>query len=117
MLKAKATGSRLDCRIEIWSVSETQTETGAITEGWTKLMETWAEVKFPITGQDERFLTDQQTPVVRANFKIRHRAGVTEKMQVKYAGSTYEIMSIVEEGRENFLILISEKRILHEIIS
>lgn len=111
MLKARRlNANKMDRRIEIWQVTETLSASGAVEETWTKLTETWANVTFPVTGQDETVMADRQVSVTRANFDIRWRSGIVAKMQVRYGGVVYDILSVTEEGRRNFLTLKTEKR-------
>lgn len=111
MLKARRlNANKLDRRIEIWQVTETLSASGAAETTWAKLVETWAHVSYPVTGQDEMVMADRQVSVTRANFDIRWRSGIVAKMQVRYGGERYDILSITEDGRRNFLTLKTEKR-------
>lgn len=108
----KTRAGKLDRRIGLYQVTETRTASGALSEAWTLLAETWAEVRFPVTGQDELYMADQQTARTRADFYIRWRSGLTEKIKVRYDAQDYDILTITEEGRRNFLLLKTEKRAL-----
>jgi len=89
----------MDRRITIQAPIETLDEYNANeTTGWTDFYPAWSEVKEE-KGR-ENFESDQITPVRNTIFKVRYKAGITEKMRVLYNTRYYDIQSITEPNRK-----------------
>lgn len=94
---------RMDRRITIEEVTETQNSYGAASESWSTFKTVWAEVK-PVKGK-EFFLDEQVNARLDIIFRIRWLEGLNTKMRISYNEQHYNIDSIVELGRrEGFQI-------------
>lgn len=100
--------SRLDRRIEIWTATETRTDSGGYETGWALGAEVWANVDFPKTGNTEGYQADAQVSVTRMVATIR-RMEVDAKQKIRYNGQDFDILSVGEGARE-WTIITCERR-------
>ena len=109
-LNAKyANAGKLDERVTIESYSETQASTGEITETWATHHSCWAERVGK--GGTETFEADQLTAINKVLWRIRYKSTVNEKMRIKDRNDEYYyIDSITLEGRDQWMLLMTEKR-------
>ena len=73
---------------------------GAVSETWTTFAECWAKLD-PQTGR-EIVAADQNVHRLTHRVTIRHRAGVTAAMRIRYQGRTLAILGLrelLENGR------------------
>lgn len=69
-------------RITIEQPTETQSESGDVTQTWSELATVWAGI-VPVGGS-ESWRAQQANPLLSHQITIRWLAGVTSKMRVKY---------------------------------
>lgn len=91
---------------------ETQTSSGGLQTTWEYISKkVYAQVNFPGTGTDERFLGDQQVATTTVEFIIRFRTDIDEKCRLEYRGKQYDILNLLEYGpRRSYLRLQTEIR-------
>lgn len=92
---------RMDRRITIQHVTETQNDYGEAEENWKNFVTCWAEVK-PVRGK-EFFEADQINARIDTIFRIRWADGISPKMRIIYNEQIYNIYSLVELGRRDGL--------------
>lgn len=73
---------RMDKRIKVWKMSESQNPTGEVLQKALLLAEIWGSIE-PIAGR-EYFTGDQHTGASTTRMRIRHMDGLTRKMIVTY---------------------------------
>lgn len=97
---------RLNRRITIQQVTETQDTYNAITRTWATYKTVWAEV-VPKSGRE--YLNQAET-VTQSDvlFRIRFITGVTTKMRISYDSNIYDIQSISEIGYKEGLEIIGQ---------
>jgi len=99
--------SSLDKRVTLQSSTATRSASGAEVDAWTDVWTDWAQVEYPITGNDEQYVGDQNMSRYRVRITIRYRGTITEKMRFKYdidgSGATFfDIMYKEVLGRRKF---------------
>ena len=100
---------KLDERITIQTYTEAADSTGDMVKTWAAHHSCWAERVG--RGGMERYEADQLTAVNKVLWRIRYKSTVTEKMRVKDRNSEYYyIDAITIEGRDQWMILTTEKR-------
>jgi SPP1 family predicted phage head-tail adaptor len=92
---------KMDRRITIQQVTESQSSSGEATQSWATLATVSAQVETDSGDEGAEGAGEQ----ARSNclFTIRHRSDVTAKHRISYAGNTYDILSVVEIGRRQGL--------------
>lgn len=100
--------SELDRRVQIYSQTQVQSTTGAVTTTATLVATVFTRVK-PGAG-DERMETDKPTNVGVTEFRIRYRA-LSYTDTLRYDGVDYEIVNIQEVGRKQALDLKARRRL------
>jgi SPP1 family predicted phage head-tail adaptor len=100
---------RLDRKITIESVTETRDGVGQPTETWSTFATVWATKKE--MGGKEMMAANQTVAESAAIFTIRYLSGVTPKMRINYGGNIYDILSIAEKGRQNYLEITTKVRL------
>ena len=110
---AKVKIGYLDRRVTLYSPVETVQGNGERVITWTSQGDRWAKVDFPKTGNDERFMADQQVAETRTNFTLRYESAktATEGWMIEYDGFQYDVRNILEEGRNAYLVFQCEKRV------
>lgn len=108
----KTTAIPLNECIAIQKPVETQAASGGLQTTWTYLSkQVYAQVEFPGTGTDEKFLGDQQVAVTRVLFTIRYRTDFDEKYRIEFRSKLYDILNILETGpRRSYLKILAESR-------
>ena len=96
---------RMDKRIIIQQVTETQDGYGDPADSWAAFKTVWAEVIFKPGREYFNGATDIAT--APAIFRIRYLSGVTRKMRISYDSETYDILSITEIGRKEGLEIVA----------
>ena len=96
---------RMDKRITIQQVTETQDGYGDPADSWAAYKTVWAEV-LEKRGR-EYFNNPETVAAAPAVFRIRYLAGVTRKMRISYDSETYDIESIAMIGRKEGLEIIA----------
>jgi SPP1 family predicted phage head-tail adaptor len=95
-------------QVTLQRVTETQSDTGAVTETWNPLATVRADI-MPLDGT-ERFLAQAVTPVKTLNVAIRYYAGLTEKDRVLYGTRSLNILHILDvEERHREMVLLCEE--------
>jgi SPP1 family predicted phage head-tail adaptor len=105
---------RLDRRVSLYRPVVSIDDYGGEALTWEKVAEMWAGVSYTDTGSDERALAAQETAVQRLIFTVRYAATcgrVGEKMKIEYEGQDYDILTVQEIGRRQFLKIATERRI------
>ncbi len=106
----KAAIGEMNRRIVIQEETATRGSSGQPISSWSTLCSCWAKLDFPSTGSGEQVSNDQVIVTTRADFIIRKRDGIDEKMRIVYGGSNYSIININEHGgRNEFLLLQAQK--------
>lgn len=92
-------------KIEIQSVTESRSTTGAVTESWATVYTVWADVE-QISGS-ENYNSDMPVYEDRKTFKIYYNQGqnVTAKMRILYRSDYYYINSINHDKRLKTIIV------------
>jgi SPP1 family predicted phage head-tail adaptor len=100
-------------QVTIQTSSVTQSSTGALTTTWAAFAtDIWADIE-PISGR-EFFSSQQVQSNVTTRVRIRHLAGVREKMRVKYVNRDSEtlyydieaVLPVNERGAEMHLMCV-----------
>ena len=100
----------LNRRILIQQETATRGTSGQEVLTWANLADVWAKVDYPTTGSGEDIDGNQVIVTTRADFIIRYRDGIDEKMRIVYRGSNYGILNINEmQERNHFLLLQAHK--------
>ena len=72
------------------------------------MVTTFAEKVYKRGG--EQTSADQQVGYTVESFRIRYRSGLTQVNAITYDGERWQVKSIQEENRKQFLILECEKK-------
>ena len=98
---------RMDRRIDIEQDTATSADSyGQVVPSWGVLDTVWARVTLGgdrARAGSERHEGNQDHAQRTAEFRIRYRTDVTEKMRIRYpasSGDIYDIESIIEIGRQ-----------------
>ena len=105
---------KLDRRISIEAYTETLSDSGAETLEWEELMMVWAGITYAnnTAGHPERLESNRETAVTNIVFRIRYgKDFLDKKLRVIFDEKEYDIISITEDGRREFLNLSA---LLHE---
>lgn len=95
---------RLDRRISLQTATDTQDSYGQAVSVWATTYTVWADVwPLPYTEQVEG---DRKTEGTMFKIRIRYQSGVIPTMRVVYGSSYYDIVSINEGNRQEYLDLI-----------
>lgn len=89
---------KMDRRITLQEVTETQSSTGFASESWADVVTVWAQVTYK-SGR-EYFQADKTNAQVVKLFRIRYRSDLTNKMRIVYEGRNYDILTIDSDYRE-----------------
>ena len=83
---------RLRHRVDIESVTESQTASGQVTRSWSLFEPVWANIG-RVSGNE---YVQGETQIAEATHKIecRYLAGVTPKMRVNFNGRIFNILSV-----------------------
>lgn len=101
---------RLDRRIRIYSISETQSDTGAAGQTADLLTTVWAKVETPQTGSDEAYHAGKQIEVRRVDFTIRWMNGLTTRSYITWRSENYDIENVLELDRNRYIKLQTKLR-------
>lgn len=94
----------LDQRVTLQSKSVTRAGNGEEVVSWVDVATVWAKVG-QIRGR-EFFAATQMQDAVDVRVNIRYRAGVTREMRLLWRGSPLDIVSVIENGRKEWLELM-----------
>ena len=97
----------LDRRINLYTYTQTQSQTGEPVRSWTLLAAVWALVEY--SGGSENIIADTPTATADIFFTIRYRSSITEKIRVEYHGVSYNVTHIEEIDRKRYLKLSASK--------
>lgn len=99
--------SGLNRRIQLLKRTQVKQPSGARTDTWTEVAETWAEKLF-LTSRDMA-RTQGVSDNSEAKFRIRYRADINTTMRVVCDGRTFAITGLEEIGqREGWFVLVRE---------
>ena len=99
----------LDRRVTLQRATITRDAAGANIETWSNLVEVWAKFTYQPVGKEGDTVGINEA-VQRAFIRIRYLAGVSSSDRIIYKGTTYDIISIRETSRLEFLDLLAEER-------
>lgn len=100
---------RMDRLIEIrWPGEGSQSASGEIAATVARAVEVWAQVT-PSAG-NERFAADQRVAEADTVFRIRWLAGVTPLSGIFYDAHLYDVVSVLEVGRQEGLDILARCR-------
>jgi SPP1 family predicted phage head-tail adaptor len=100
---------RLDRRITIEALTETQSASGEPQETWSTFAEVWA-ARRDVSGS-ERFRSQQELAEKVTRFTVRFLDGLDAKHRIiGDDGLIYDIQSIMEMGRRQFQEITAEAR-------
>src|SRR3990167_7369154 len=92
---------RMDRRITLRALVETQDATGEPVQSWSTFATVWSERRD--TRGSERFQSDQVLPIRSTVFIMRWLAGVRETMTIlDVDGSVYDIKGLAERAHRIF---------------
>jgi SPP1 family predicted phage head-tail adaptor len=100
------TAWKMDRKIAIQELVETQSGTGAPIWSFETVVEVWAEVDFQGGFEGPRGSGEQAA--VSQIFRIRWRDGLTAKHAILFDGARYDIVAIREIGRRDGLELTAQ---------
>jgi SPP1 family predicted phage head-tail adaptor len=100
----------LDRQIVLQTNTPTRGDSGSVVDSWGTFANCWAKVEEMNAGSGEEEARKKQTAVTRFFFTIRFRSGVTTLLRVSYKGLFFDIKSVSEIGRKQFLRLEAEAR-------
>lgn len=90
----------LNSRIKLQRPAETQSDSGAPTQGWADVAELWANVRY-LNGT-ESIKSDAPVSVARASIRIRRRPDVVPNMRVLHGSVIFNVLAVLpnEESRD-----------------
>lgn len=100
----------LDRQIVLQTNTPTRSTSGALVDNWGTFANCWAKVEEMNVGSGEEEARKKQTAVTRFFFTVRFRSGITTLLRVSYKGLFFDIKSVSEIGRKQFLRLEAEAR-------
>lgn len=103
---------RLRHRVVVQSLAETQdSTTGAISEAWSNLATTWAEI-VPLSGREFIAAHEKDSEIV-ARITMRYRDDITAKMRIVHGTTVYNILAVLADpvaGTEYMTLPVSQGR-------
>jgi SPP1 family predicted phage head-tail adaptor len=95
----------LDRRISIQVNTPSQDGAGQPIESWAELVECWASVEYlgETTLAKEEFQEKIEKTMQYVKFSIRYRSDINTKNRIVYRGNNFEIRSVKEVGRLQYL--------------
>lgn len=104
---------RMDREITIQRVTLTATGYADNTESLATLATVWAAVSYPVTHSGEAIDNGLNISAQRIEFTVRAQfpSAPTVKDRVLYGSNLYDIVSISEIGRNDYLKLITERHV------
>lgn len=100
-----AQSGQLDRTITLQANTPTRDTVGASIPGWATLATVSAAVE-PLSGSE--VIAAQQIGTQQAQrFRIRYRADVTTLNRLVYNSVTYGIISVMEDGRREWLLILA----------
>lgn len=97
-----------DRKIVLLSRVATKTTSGERLVTYSDLVITFAEKVFKRGGEQQA--ADQRVGYTVESFRIRYRAGLTQVNAIRYENEVWDVKSITEENRKQFLVLECEKK-------
>lgn len=95
-------------RIAIEARTQGKDAHGGMTETWSPIAGTWAEVRL-YSGEERRASSQGgQAPIARTEIRIHWRDVVTPACRVLWRGKVYNIRSIAGSRRDRNMILICD---------
>ena len=99
---------KLDRKIVIQTLTETQDDYGGVVESWSELATVWA--RFIPGGGNESFVAQAVYAEAQGRFHIRWRSDVTTKHRIQWDGKDWDILAVSEIGRREGLEIIVKAR-------
>lgn len=102
----------MDQRIEIIQLSKTvESDYGGMTLGSSSTLATvWAKIEYRETGSDEEVKAGQIDLVQMVKITMRYRSDVKPTMLVRHDSLYYDILSVLPQGRQDYMILECKQR-------
>ena len=97
----------LDRRISIYKKIETENELGEIEQNTEKVATVWSEVK-GMRGYEKMDKVGNISSKEILRVVIRYRNGIDVATEIEYKKKRYDITSVVELGREEYVELMCE---------
>lgn len=102
---------KMDKRITLQANAPIQDGYGQEIDAWSDLAEVWAERKDGLGADTEREVENEERVAwTYDRFVIRWRSDVSVNNRVLYNGLTYDLTSVKDLGRKDFLILHGRAR-------
>ena len=98
---------RLNTRVTLQRRATGQDDWGQPTEGWEDVAQLWADVRH-LNGV-ESIKAGADVSVVRASFRIRHRAGIDAGMRLLAGGAVYDIEAVLPGGQREWMDLAAKR--------
>lgn len=102
----KTCAGKLNCYIELQTDSNTQDSFGEDVETWSTLANVWAERMNQSVA--EKWTGEQYAGKRTVTWRIRWRSDVDNLDRVVYDGENYGIIGVIETGRREDLLLVTE---------
>jgi SPP1 family predicted phage head-tail adaptor len=109
MATKKTNIGQLNQRIVIQQETASRGDFGQEILTWSDLTSCWSLVEFSMAGSGEGIAADQIVVTTRADFTIRQRNDINEKMRIVYNGSNYGILNIKNTGRSAYMTIQAHK--------
>jgi len=99
----------LNHRITIERATESANSYGERTKTWSEFATMWASIE-PLTGR-EFYQSKQIGTETTHNVTIRYKAGITQKMRVKYGSRYFDIESVINEKERGVKMFLMCKEV------
>lgn len=98
----------LDRRIAIQNYTVTKDGYGADIKTYAALITCWAKVR--VDSGAEGIQAEQEIQTRTVTFTVRYYSAITEDSRIVYDGKNYDIISLAEVGRRNYLDITAKLR-------
>lgn len=96
---------KLDRNIIVQSYTESKNSYGEAEKTWATHSSVWAEIMEDLAFSGVEVKDGQTIASEVVRFRIRYDAAVNTKMRISYNSEYFYIRQVIEEGRNNYLIL------------
>lgn len=97
---------KLNTRITIQQLAAGQDAVGQPVQNWTDVATVWANVRY--NSGAESIKAGEDTSVVKASVRIRHRLGVLASMRAVYGAEVFEIKAVLPNRLKGYVDLVCE---------
>ncbi len=100
-------------RVTVQTFTTTRGDNGEQVNTWSDLRTDWAMVEYPVTGNDERYVGDQEMSLQRARITMRYRGDIQPKMRLVHdidgnSSMTYDVLYSAILGARKFEVFTCE---------